>query len=447
MENDKKYLKNLGSMIQNIISDLKRTTFHISNELNIDEELIKNAINGELEFKEVKTIIDQIYNYYPISFKDIYTEIDDTNKGIIYFSNEKSYDSRRITKRNNINNEETEYYEYRDTALSRHSPFKPEWIKMLRVVNDSDPYNKDVILNKGHLLTQCTFFIGNVNFYYTINNKNYCIEMKTGDSNFITPYIPHSFTKPNNSEQSLIIAVTFSNKVRTNINDLLFTNINDINHISGNVRNKNELFLKKLYRQLDLKNISIDNFKNKLSNEFKEEEINNLLENGIFNDNIYDRIIEILNILPHELNVYDFKESDEVIIKYEKKDEWENNCKNLYVKNLASSKFFQNFSGSNNKIIGETEILKSSFHQYIYVYSNDITFEWGENLENKKIIKQDESLYIKPFVKYKLNIISDESLFINMKLCGELTTEYLDEFATFYPNGKERITSEKSKWW
>ena len=160
MENNKKYLKNLGSMIQNIISDLKRTTFHISNELNINEELIKNAINGELEFKEVKTIIDKIYNHYPISFKDIYTEIDDTNKGIIYFSNEKSYDSRRITKRNNINNEETEYYEYRDTALSRHSPFKPEWIKMLRVVNDSDPYNKDVILNKGHLLTQCTFFIG-----------------------------------------------------------------------------------------------------------------------------------------------------------------------------------------------------------------------------------------------------------------------------------------------
>lgn len=91
--------------------------------------------------------------------------------------------------------------------------------------------------------------------------------------------------------------------------------------------------------------------------------------------------------------------------------------------------------------------MKSSFHQYIYVYNNDIIFEWGENLENKKIIKQDESLYIKPFVKYKLNIISDESLFINMKLCGELTTEYLDEFATFYPIGKERITNEKSKWW
>ena len=34
-----------------------------------------------------------------------------------------------------------------------------------------------------------------------------------------------------------------------------------------------------------------------------------------------------------------------------------------------------------------------------------------------------------------------------MKLCGELTTEYLDEFATFYPIGKERITNEKSKWW
>ncbi len=67
--------------------------------------------------------------------------------------------SSRIFTRRNKSGERTPYYEYRDSAMSKTSPFKPEWIKELRVVKDSDPENPDVAYNNGHFLHQLTFFI------------------------------------------------------------------------------------------------------------------------------------------------------------------------------------------------------------------------------------------------------------------------------------------------
>jgi cytidyltransferase-like protein len=437
-------LKKIGSLIQNTISNIKRTPEHISNDLGININTLKKAINGELNINEVDNIINMIYYKYPIPYKDIHIDIDDTNDGIIYYSKVKSLESRRITKRKNEDNVDTNYYEYRDTAVSRHSPFKPEWIKMLRIVNDQSPDNRNIVMNKGHLLTQCTFFIGDVNFYYEINNEIICSRMKTGDSNFITPYVPHSFTKNNNDNESIIIAVTFSNLVQTNMNDLLFTDINQINNISGDVRNKNKLFLKKLYREMELKNISKkEMYERLLSSNISESNIDMLFENGETSNIIYDKIIDILNIFPHKLMTYDFTNSDEVNIK-RNKDKWNEYSNNLYYKGLACSKFFSGFSGSNNKIIGKTEILKSSYHQYIYVYKNDLEITWTNKTQ---IVEKDGSIYIKPFVDYRLSIVNGECLFICMKLCGELNSEYLDEFSTFNVNGRNRIANETSKWW
>jgi hypothetical protein len=39
---------------------------------------------------------------------------------------------------------------------------------LVRHVEDSDPHNPDVVYNKGHLLQQHTFFLGDVNFYYEV---------------------------------------------------------------------------------------------------------------------------------------------------------------------------------------------------------------------------------------------------------------------------------------
>ena len=58
------------------------------------------------------------------------------------------------------------YYLYKDTVMSKISPFRPEWIQQLKVVEDLNPENNKVKFNNGHFLHQFTYFIGPVNFYY-----------------------------------------------------------------------------------------------------------------------------------------------------------------------------------------------------------------------------------------------------------------------------------------
>lgn len=78
--------------------------------------------------------------------------------------------------------------------MSRLGPFRPEWIKELRHVEDNDPHNPDVQFNNGHLMMQTTLFVGPVNFYYEgSDGTKRTAEMNTGDSNFISSFVPHSF--------------------------------------------------------------------------------------------------------------------------------------------------------------------------------------------------------------------------------------------------------------
>ena len=48
------------------------------------------------------------------------------------------------------------------------STYPPVGMALVRHVEDSDPHNPDVVYNKGHLLQQHTFFLGDVNFYYEV---------------------------------------------------------------------------------------------------------------------------------------------------------------------------------------------------------------------------------------------------------------------------------------
>ena len=112
--------------------------------------------------------------------------------------------------------------------MSRLSYFKPEWIKELRVVDNSNPKNPDVIYNNGHFLHQITFFLGPVNFYWKEGDKSYCKEMNTGDSNYITPFYSHSFANRDENKDAIIIAVTFGGEVRKNQKELYWLGKNRI---------------------------------------------------------------------------------------------------------------------------------------------------------------------------------------------------------------------------
>lgn len=447
------YLKDIGSLLQNQINNLKRTTKIVSKELNIDEEFIKKCIEGKLCESDAKDLLFKFYDKYPISLKEIYIEKDYTQHGVIYCNSKKSKLSGRILNRPNKHNENKEFYEYRDTAICKNSPFKPEYIKMLRNVYNNDPYNKDITYNKGHLLTQITFFIGPVNFYYVLDGKKYCCEMNTGDSNFITPYIPHSFTKrmytDQDNEEAIIIAVTFSSNVYNALQDIIFSKVENISNISGNLRNTEQVLKLRIERLLELNSLTKENIASSLKNRYSVKDINEVLNNGIYNDNIIQELCKIFDIFKEEFIVNKLR--NEVILKKTKDTEFtkkEKDNKYYLVKQLAKSKHFPDVNGINITISGNGHILNSQFHQYIYNYGeSNIEFLYGENLEYKKILNKDDSLYIKPFTNYLFNKIENDGNIIIIKLSGQINLNVLNEFASFEEKGKIRCQTEDSKWW
>ena len=104
------YLKDIGSLLQNQINNLKRTVKIVSDELNIEEGIVKKCIEGKLCESDAKELLFKFYEKYPISLKEIFIEKDNTNNGIVYYNSEKSKLSGRILNRPNKDNENKEFY-------------------------------------------------------------------------------------------------------------------------------------------------------------------------------------------------------------------------------------------------------------------------------------------------------------------------------------------------
>ena len=216
------YSKRIGARVFSEANDLKRTPEALAIDLNWELADIIKVISGEADTKMGSKLLFEMANHYPISLRDIWVEPDDTDNGVVVVSGDQSAATSRVFNRLNENGELTPYYEYRDTAMSRLAPYRPEWIRELRYVADSNPENPDVAFNNGHVLHQLTFFIGHVNFYWKIGNTKFSREMNTGDSALITPFIPHSFTSRSRDRknQGLIIAVTYRGDVNRAAEDL-----------------------------------------------------------------------------------------------------------------------------------------------------------------------------------------------------------------------------------
>ena len=446
------YLKKLGSRIQTILNGIKRPLNIVSNETNINYDLLCKCVKGELSEEQIKDIIYKLVDFYPIRLADIYFEKNNSNNGIIFCSREESIKSSRIIKRKDKTNNLSNFYKYYDCAMSKHIPFKPELIEMLRTVDDSNPNNKDVIYNRGHLETQLTFYIGDVNFYYSINGEKFCSETNTGDSSIKLPYIPHTFTNRNSNTNSKILAITFSSNIALNLINMSNIEYKNLNKIAGDIRDINKLLVLRLNRYLELNFMTkqeliknIYELNPKLSN--LEEKINKFIYKGIYNREIAIIISKILNIDYKFLEFENLKKNNDVIFKnydniWIEKD-------NLKINKLATSKHIHNVSHFNIEIIGNSNILNSSYYQFIYNYSKtDFEFYWGKNLEFKKIIRKDDNLIIEPFVNYQFKKIKENSKIYLAKIPGILNEQILNEFSKFDTKNKYRLcNNESDRWW
>ena len=390
-------------MISNIkfrklLNDLKRRPEDAAKDLNITKKEILKFLNNKKEISY--KILNKATKVWAVNHGDFFSFSDDTQNGFKIMRSDKSNKSKRIMIRG-----KKPYYLYKDTVMSKVSPFKPELITELVVVENDNPNNPKVKFNNGHFLHQFTYFIGPVNFYYLKNNKKKIAKMNTGDSMYIAPYIPHSFTTRKNKKNELgkILALTYSDQIdNETLNELNVLGFDIANKYRIDLTNKNKAFWGNLDIFFNNSSITLDELKKKTNidlNKLKKKK-------NIPNLNILKKISNFLNIGLRDL--LPPKEKIEVKIqKYSQNRNWyfPSNKKKDYlfveltnIPQLPYSRGYEFHILSNHKI---NRTLEVPSHQYIY----NIEHTNVQAVINKKKIKINpgDSLYIKPNVKNYFN--------------------------------------------
>ncbi|MDR3637963.1 MAG: hypothetical protein P4L84_29425 [Isosphaeraceae bacterium] len=195
-----------GATFRALINDLKRNEAAAASELGVDESVVLGILAGERPV--TRDIIEKAVAIWPVNERDFFPIHDDAPDGLRVMRKAESVASRRVFQRGGA-----DFYEYRDTAMSRLVMIRPEWIKMLHVVTDNDPENPTVRWNNGHFLYQFTYFIGAVNYYYEWNGRKFCAPMATGDSVFGLPFAKHSFASRDPTSPGRILALTYGGRL------------------------------------------------------------------------------------------------------------------------------------------------------------------------------------------------------------------------------------------
>jgi methylphosphonate synthase len=451
---DSNYVKLLGQRILSEANDLKRTIPSLANEISVPIEKMDKIMKGEMTLSSTLEIIQKICSYYPVSLASILIDQKDYSNSVRIMREEESKISSRIFSRVNASKERTPYYEYRDTAMTTLSPFKPEWIKELRYVADSDPENPDIAYNNGHFLHQMTAFIGPVNFYWEVNGKKYCREMNTGDSNYITPFWKHSFATRSKTEEAIIIAVTFSGDVARARNELYSLGKEKIEPFILETKSSNKSLTQLILQLLDNHNLTrfslidlanrheLDLDVDTLLNQNKEKPLKDLTI-----------LSKLLHIPEHILSMPEYSEKDEVVVKDSQSNDGYYFSSDLnpdyFIKPLARNSRMPFMHGFNIKIVSEDEksagTLNTSLHSFIYNYGeSEINFKWFDKEKwTEEVILPGDSMYLEPFTKHKFWDITKEGKIFNYRVAGSINLEVQKELSFFAD--KDRII-ESEQW-
>ena len=422
-----------------ILNDLKRRPEDAAKDLNISIEEINKILSGEIDpdFR----LLEKATKIWPINLNDFFGIEDDTINDYKIFTKADSDKTTRIMQR-----KDKPYYKYKDTVMSKISPFRPEWIEELVIVNDSSPENPMVIFNNGHFLHQFTYFIGPVNFYYIDENgKKKLEEMNTGDSMYISPYTPHSFTTRRNKENKLglILALTYTDKVDNEV-------LNELSVIGNELAKKylinynNEIngFKKNLQYYLNLSSLTEESF----------EKINNINLKKIYNTNSMpslediEKITSALNINLKDL-IPNKKFTSVKIGRYEKSLTWYYPSEENHIYKFVELTNVNQLPCS--KALELTIVHEEDHETFLEVPAHQYLYNIGESdcvLETEKIKQKfspGDSIYLKPNVKHKF---SKKSKILILRIGGKIYGENLFHISSLSEKNFERLLNDNKPW-
>lgn len=399
----------LGARILSEANDLKRTLKALAEEIEIDEIELNRIVKGECSLSDSMGVIEKMGKRYPIDNTDLCLFEDDCENGVKLMRASRSKESNRFFQRKDKSGIRTDYYEYQDTAMAKISPFRPEWIKMLRPVNNNDPLNPDVAYNNGHFLHQMTFFVGPVNFYWEVNGKKYCREMNTGDSNYITPFWAHSFTTRDTSQEAYILAATFGGDVRRAQKELYTLGKRGIENYSLDCRQPRRGVAQLIRQHMINENMTLEVMEARLKN-------HSINIRSILNSDCQPSLeeLEIIAGLLH-VEVFDFilpkyNFEEEVAVKQKSESEMyfypSDRDRKFRINPLARAAKMPLSKGFDITPLADEvpadQYFNSSLHSYVYNYGTEtLKVCWRlENQEFSDILHPDDSMVLQPFIPH-----------------------------------------------
>tara|TARA_B100001093_G_C26781141_1_gene994679 strand:+ start:347 stop:1711 length:1365 start_codon:yes stop_codon:yes gene_type:complete len=429
----------ISQRLRSEFNDLKRTAKSVATDMDYDLESIERFLTGDFEENSYLIFLKDFQKIYPVDISDLLFIESDTEKGILYFSNKKSKESSRILSREDREGNFSPYYDYRDTAKSNLSYFYPEWIAQLRHVKDNDPYNSDVVFNKGHFLHQLNLFVGPVNYYYELNGKKFCIEMNTGDTSYISPFVKHSFASRDKNKLAYIVAVTNGGGVKRSHKE--FSNFGE-EFLEKNilpVTDREEFIKSIILTAANNELISIEQLEliliEKLSKKLKDF--------YTYNVNIDDVLFlgDILNIDPGDILLDKFQTKSEVVDKFFNTDSayhYPNKQNQRYlVSRAAKTKKINNLKGFIIKSLKseskDTYDFCFSLNVYIINFGQSaLNFLWvykGKEFEKK--IEPLDSLYIEPYTEFTFTSESADNSIYLVTTATDVSLETKKELSFF----------------
>jgi len=443
-ESSSKELIKSGQNFLGILNDIKRRPEDAARELEVSLDEINSILSGKKELSV--DIVDKAIKIWPVNARDFYVIHDDCTQGIKIMRYEESKQSSRIMERAG-----RPYYEYRDTAMSKTAPFRPEWILELCSVDDNDPRNKSVQWNNGHFLHQFTYFVGEVNFYYIDSDGEKKVAvMNTGDSMYITPFVSHSFASRNGTKQpGLILALTYGNKITGDTQQELSTlsNLGQEFVLDFSTAEKAISALIKYFRKISSLSLEeISKRTNIPTEKIAEFESGKTTPSNIDLQNLSKALtVNLRDLLPND------KTENKVIVKHHdegKKWFYPNQTRAYEFVELANTTtlpFSKSFEIKINNTDNKELDLRAGLHQYVYnIDNNTITINWvldGQIFSEK--IHPGDSLYIKPFVEHNFR---GEGKLLVLRIGGKIVGDSQRELSFVGKENTKRAISETIQW-
>ena len=214
------FASNVGARALSLLNGVKLTAGQFEGLYNLKGGIVQRIVDGKLA--PTPEFLDAFDRHGPLRIGDLYDPSvrhwfqveDDTKDGILIYGAEQTASTDRQTFRGQ-EGAKVHFYSYRDTAMSKTSLFRPEWISEHYPHDGVNPDTPNEAFNKGHFEHQITYFVGPVNFHWIdAKGQKHVRQMNTGDTNYITPFVPHTFTTREEGK-GLILAVTYGGAIAT----------------------------------------------------------------------------------------------------------------------------------------------------------------------------------------------------------------------------------------